>query len=93
MNERPIFNPDIAKKSQEEKSREKTIREGEIDIRQIALSVELAARGMSSDEDEKEWMRLNSEEYEKLSEDLYEERITPEEFQNKLHKLINPPSI
>jgi len=93
MSERPIFNPEINKKSQEEKVREEAIRKDEIDMRQIALDNELAAKGIISAKDKEEWMQLNKEEYEKLSEDVYEEKITLEEFQNKLHKLINPPSI
>ena len=93
MKESPILNPESEEKSSDEKLQEKPIREGEIDVRQLTLDVELAARGITNAEDKEKWMQLNNEEYEKLSEDLYEERITLEEFQEKLHKLINPPSV
>lgn len=86
MKEQPIFNP-------KENLRKKTVFNEEIDVQQIALNVELDAKGIISIEDKEEWAQLNNEAYEKLSEDLYEEKITLEEFQDKLHKLINPPTV
>ena len=73
--------------------KEKNIHGDGIDARQMALDIELGERGMSRSKDKEEWMKLNKEAYEKLSEDVYEEKITLEEFQEKLHKLINPPSV